>query len=188
VAGSRVTVRNVGANPTRTGLLDILRDLGAGIQSMPVGERGGEPVSEMTAWPERLRATKIGGEVVPRAIDEIPIACALAARANGTTVISDAEELRVKESDRIATMASVLRAFGVQVEERDDGMAIQGTERPLEPVEVESKGDHRIAMTAAVLGLVARGPSKIRDCDCIATSFPKFVGTLRALGAEIDVA
>jgi 3-phosphoshikimate 1-carboxyvinyltransferase len=92
----------------------------------------------------------------------------------------------VKESDRLATMASVLRAFGVGCEEKPDGLVVEGRADPLEPVTVESKGDHRIAMTAVVLGLTARGPSRIRDADCIATSFPRFVGTLRALGAEIE--
>jgi 3-phosphoshikimate 1-carboxyvinyltransferase len=131
----------------------------------------------------------IGGEVVPRAIDEIPIVCALAARASGRTTIADAGELRVKESDRIATMARVLRAFGVTCEEKPDGLVIEGTDAPLTPADVESKGDHRIAMTACILGLVASGssPTRVRDADCIGTSFPKFVGTLRALGAEITV-
>ena len=115
--GSRVTARGVGVNPTRTGLLEIARDMGAGLAVEPQGERSGEPVAELHAWSAPLRAIAIGGETVPRAIDEIPIACALAARARGTTRIRDAEELRHKESDRIATMAAVLRAFGVACEE-----------------------------------------------------------------------
>lgn len=188
IPGSRVTVRGVGTNPTRTGLFEIARHMGAGLAIVPQGDQAGEPIAEITAWHEPMTGTLIGGELVPRAIDEIPIACALAARASGTTTIRDAEELRVKESDRIATMAAVLRAFGVTCEELPDGLVIQGREGPLEPAEVESRGDHRIAMTAAILGLSARAPSKIKDCDCIATSFPKFVGTLRALGARIDVA
>lgn len=184
--GSRVSVRGVGTNPTRTGLFEIARHMGAGIDMRPEGDQGGEPIAEITAWCEALRGRTIAGEVVPRAIDEIPIACALAVRASGTTTIRDAEELRVKESDRIATMVKVLRAFGVTCEELPDGLVIEGKEGPLEPAEVESRGDHRIAMTAAVLALSGRGPSTIRDCDCIATSFPRFVGTLRALGARID--
>ncbi len=187
VEGSRVTTRDVGTNPTRTGILEILRDMGAGIRTEPQGERAGEPIAQVHAWAAALHGAKIGGETVPRAIDEIPIACALAARARGTTTIADAEELRVKESDRIATMAEILRAFGVELEERPDGLVIEGKQAPLEPVNVESKGDHRIAMAAAVLALTARGPSTIRDVDCVATSFPRFVGTLRALGAEIEV-
>lgn len=185
--GSRVTVRGVGTNPTRTGLLEIVRHMGGGIEVVPQGEQAGEPVAEITAWQQGLRGTLIGGELVPRAIDEIPIACALAARAVGKTTIRDAEELRVKESDRIATMASVLRAFGIACAELPDGLEIEGKDGPLEPCEIDSRGDHRIAMTAAILGLLGRAPSRITDCDCIATSFPKFVGTLRALGARIDV-
>ncbi len=184
--GSRVTVRGVGTNPTRTGLLEIARHMGAGLEIVPQGDQGGEPIAEITAWHQPMRAVPIGGELVPRAIDEIPIACALAARAVGTTTIRDAEELRVKESDRIATMAGVLRAFGITCEELPDGLVIEGREGPLSPARIESKGDHRIAMTAAVLALGASGPSTISDCDCIATSFPRFVGTLRALGARID--
>jgi 3-phosphoshikimate 1-carboxyvinyltransferase len=186
--GSRVTVRGVGTNPTRVGLFEIARHMGAGLEIVPQGEQGGEPIAEITAWCQPMTGKIIGGEIVPRAIDEIPIACALAARASGTTTIRDAEELRVKESDRIATMATVLRAFGITCEELPDGLVIQGKEGPLEPARVESKGDHRIAMTAAVLALGGRGPSTIVDCDCIATSFPRFVGTLRALGARIDTA
>jgi 3-phosphoshikimate 1-carboxyvinyltransferase len=187
VPGSRVTTRGVGVNPTRTGLLEVLRDMGAGIVSEPHGDRAGEPIANLSSFGEPLRAVRIGGEIVPRAIDEIPIVCALAARARGTTTISDAEELRVKESDRLAAMAGVLRAFGVACEERPDGLAVEGREGPLEPATVESKDDHRIAMTAAVMALAAGGPSRIRNVDCVSTSFPRFVGTLRALGAEIDV-
>jgi len=187
IPGSRVTVRNVGINPTRIGLLDIARGMGAGLEVVPQGERGGEPVAEITAWHQHLRGVSVGGEIVPRAIDEVPIACALAARAAGTTTISDASELRVKESDRIRTMVEVLRAFGVACDEKPDGLVIEGKEGPFEPAEIASRGDHRIAMTAAVLALSGKGPSRLRDCDCIATSFPRFVGTLRALGARIDV-
>ncbi len=185
--GSRVTVRNVGTNPTRTGLFEIARQMGAGIDVTPLGDQGGEPVGEVHAWHADPRGVLVGGELVPRAIDEIPILCALAARARGTTTIRDAEELRVKESDRIATMALVLRSFGVTCEELPDGLVIEGREGALEPAVVQSRGDHRIAMTAAVLALAGKAPSRIEDCDCIATSFPRFVGTLRALGARIDV-
>lgn len=185
--GSRVTIRDVGANPTRTGLLEIARHMGAGLEVVPQGEQAGEPVAEISAWHQPLQGTSIGGELVPRAIDEIPIACALAARASGETTIRDAQELRVKESDRIATMVHVLRSFGVECEELPDGLVVRGTVQPLTPAVVDSRGDHRIAMTSAVLGLLGSGPTRITDCDCIATSFPRFVGTLRALGARIDV-
>jgi 3-phosphoshikimate 1-carboxyvinyltransferase len=188
VPESRVTVRAVGVNPTRTGMLEMARDMGAGVGVEPAGERAGEPLATLHGWYAPLRGAKLGGEVVARAIDEIPIVCALAARASGTTTLTDAEELRVKESDRLAVMATVLRAFGVACEERPDGLIIQGKEGPLDGAEVESRGDHRIAMTAAVLALAARAPSVIHDVDCIATSFPKFVATLRGLGAQVDVA
>jgi 3-phosphoshikimate 1-carboxyvinyltransferase len=133
---------------------------------------------------------RTGGEVVTRAIDEVPILCALAARASGRTEIVDAAELRVKESDRLAAMASVLGAFGVKVEERPDGLVVEGVpDRPLRaPAQgIPSRGDHRVAMTAAILGLVADGPTRVTDVACIATSFPRFAGTLRALGAEVEV-
>ncbi len=188
VPGSRVVTRGVGTNPTRTGLLEVLRDMGAGLSVESLGERAGEPIADLHAWSQPLRAATIGGETVARAIDEMPIACALGVRAQGTTRIRDAEELRVKESDRIATMAAVLRGFGVRCEELPDGLEIEGKEGPLEPNDVHSHGDHRIAMTAAVLGLLGRAPTRVRDVDCITTSFPKFVATLRGLGAEIEVA
>jgi 3-phosphoshikimate 1-carboxyvinyltransferase len=187
VEGSRVTARGVGVNPTRTGLLEVVRDMGGGLTVESRGERSGEPVAELHAQSAPLRAISVGGETVPRAIDEIPIACALAARARGTTRIRDAEELRHKESDRIATMAKVLRAFGVACEEKPDGMDIEGKDGTLDPADVDSRGDHRIAMTAAVLALLARAPSRVRDAGCIATSYPKFVATLRALGARVEV-
>ncbi len=147
VEGSRVTIRGVGVNPTRTGILEIARDMGASCAVDSGGERAGEPVATLHAASAELRAARIGGETIARGIDEVPVACALAARARGTTTISDAQELRVKESDRIATMVHVLRAFGVTCEERPDGLVIEGTDRPLKAADVESRGDHRIAMT-----------------------------------------
>ncbi len=184
VEGSRVTTRGVGVNPTRSGLLEIARDMGAGLRVEPSSVRGGEPIAEINAWFAPLRAIKIGGELVGRAMDEILIACALAARATGTTVISDVEEL----GDRLSTMAGVLRAFGVKVDERAGSLVIEGKSGPLDAADVDSRGDRSIAMTAVVLGLAATGPTRVRDVDCITTSFPKFVGTMRALGARIDVA
>jgi 3-phosphoshikimate 1-carboxyvinyltransferase len=188
VPNSRVTVRRVGTNPTRTGLYEVLRDMGASLVIEPHGEELGEPVGDLHAWGSNLSGGRLGGELVARAIDEVPILCALAARAKGVTTIEDASELRVKESDRIATMARVLRAFGVDYEERPDGLVIDGVpDKPLRAADVSSEGDHRIAMASAVLGLCADGPSRVRDADNIGTSFPRFVGTLRALGARIDV-
>jgi 3-phosphoshikimate 1-carboxyvinyltransferase len=188
VPGSQVTVRDVGTNPTRTGVLDAARDMGAGLRIEPHGERGGEPVADLHVFSDALRGGKVGGELLLRAIDEVPILCALAARARGETIVCDAEELRVKETDRIVAMAEILRAFGVECEERPDGMRIVGKpDGRLRAAEVHSHGDHRIAMTSAVLALAADGPTRIHDVDCIATSYPKFVGTLRALGATVEV-
>ena len=188
VEGSCVTTLHTGTNPSRTGLIDALKSLGAHWVLAPRGSVLNEPLAELMVKQKPLRAALIGGEMATRAIDEIPIICALAARASGVTEIADVAELRVKESDRLATMATVLTAFGVNCEERPDGLSIEGRpERPLRAARVESHGDHRIAMTAAVLALVADGPSSIEDTDCIATSFPNFVETLRQLGARIEV-
>lgn len=187
VPGSEILLRNVGINPTRRGLLEYLRDINAtfGIEerSDPMGEPTGD-LQIMYSGP--LRGSTIAGETLVRAIDEIPALCALAARSVGVTEIADAAELRVKESDRLAAMARVLRAFGVSCEERPDGLLIEGQpEGSLKATEVDSNGDHRIAMAASLLALVADGPCKIRDVACVATSFPRFSGTLRALGASI---
>lgn len=188
VPGSRVDVRHAGLNPTRTGVLDVLRDMGGAFEVEARGESLGEPVGLVRASWAPLSAARIGGELVARSIDELPIMMGLAARARGTTVITDAAELRVKETDRIAAMADVLRAFGVTCEEQPDGIVIEGRpDGPLEAATVDSRGDHRIAMTAAVLGLAAGGKVRVRDAACIRTSFPRFVGTLRALGATIEV-
>lgn len=187
VPSSRVTVRAVCTNPTRVGFLEAIRDMGAALVIEPQGDLFSEPVAHLhVAGEGGLRGTVLGGERVVRALDEIPIALALAACADGVTTLTDAEELRVKESDRLAVMAEVLRAFGVELEERPDGMIVRGRAQ-LRAAEIHSHGDHRIAMSAAILALVADGPSTIRDVECIATSFPRFVGTLRALGAQVEV-
>lgn len=189
VPGSRVEVRGVCANPTRMGFFDALRAMGADVWATPRGEQMNEPVAVLGAAHGALTSTSLGGELVVRAIDELPVLAALAARARGVTVISDAAELRAKESDRIATTTAMLRAFGVSCEERPDGLAIEGRpDEPLVAARVESHGDHRIAMASVVLALAARGPSRVVDAGPIATSFPRFVGTLRGLGASIAVA
>jgi 3-phosphoshikimate 1-carboxyvinyltransferase len=183
VPRSRVTLRGVGTNPTRAGLLEIARDMGAGLAVEPQGERSGEPVARLLAWSAPLRAVTIGGETVARAIDELPAACALAVRAKGTTRIANAEEW----GEGIAVMAGVLRAFGVTCEERPDGLEVEGREGPLEGADVDSGGDPHVAMTAAVLALAARAPTRVRGAGSIANTFPKFVATLRALGARVDL-
>lgn len=190
VPGSQVTTVNAGLNPTRTGICDILQRLGVTLSTDAQSDCLGEPVGSLTVTGQgSLKAATIGGEVAVRAIDEIPIACALAARASGTTHFIDVAELRVKESDRLATMADMLNHFGLECEEQHDGLAIQGQpDGPLKAARFNSKGDHRIAMTTAILGLVADGPTIVEDADCIATSFPGFVEMLRSLGATVEVA
>jgi len=186
VEGSSLVLEGVGTNPTRTGLLDLLRLLGAGVTHVPKEDgAGGEPRADLHVETARLRGTTLGGELLVRMIDEVPAACALAVAATGTTTIRDARELRVKESDRIAAMARVLTAFGVTCRELEDGLVIEGGAR-LRGCTVESRGDHRIAMAAAILGLAAEGETIIEDTACVATSFPSFVSSLSELGADIE--
>lgn len=185
VEGSEITIEGVGTNPTRTGLLDMLRLIGAPVEQETRDEAaGGEPRADLFVKHVRPRGGLAAGELVVRMIDEVPALCAIAAVSRGTIEIRDAEELRVKESDRIATMAGVLRAFGVRCEELEDGMRIEGGAK-LHGATVTSQGDHRIAMSAAVLGLAAEGTTIVEDADCIATSFPTFVPLLKGLGADV---
>jgi len=185
VPGSQVSVQDVCVNPTRTGLLDWLRLLGANISRRPSGHGAGdEPMAEITVAHATIRGSVAGGELIVRMIDEIPAVCALAAVSKGRTEIRDAAELRVKESDRIATMAHVLGAFGVPCEELPDGLIITGG-APLRGAHIESRGDHRIAMSAALLGMLAEGDSVIDGAEAVDTSFPGFVALLRSLGADI---
>lgn len=188
VEGSVVTTRGTGVNPTRSGFVEIVKRLGGELAIAPRGESLGEPRAEITARATALRGASIGGELALRAIDEIPICAALAARTRGCTRFFDVAELRVKESDRIEAIVTLLRAFGVEASEHEDGFSVEGRpNQQLAAARVDSRGDHRIAMTAAVLGLVADGPTVVEDVACIGTSFPRFVGTLRALGAEVEV-
>lgn len=177
--GARLMVRNVGLNPTRTGILAVLIRMGAHVNEM-VEISEGEPRGSVEVRGTRLKATTIGGKEIPNVIDELPILAVAAALAEGRTVIRDAKELRVKETDRIAAVAMNLRAFGVQVDEREDGMEIVGG-CPLRGAEVESFGDHRIAMSAAILGLFSEGQTIIHDTDCVATSYPGFYETLQSV-------
>jgi len=173
VPGSDLTIRNVGVNPTRTGLIDVLTAMGADITLMNSREQAGEPVADIRVKHKKLRAVEIAGNVIPRAIDEIPILSVAASYAEGKTVIRDAAELRVKESDRIAAMAAELRRMGVTVTEFPDGMEIAGRDE-LNGAVCESHGDHRVAMSMAVAGLAARGETVVRDASWIGTSFPGF--------------
>jgi 3-phosphoshikimate 1-carboxyvinyltransferase len=183
VPGSRVTVRGVGVNATRTGFFDALRAMGGDLTLENQRDQGGEPVADVTARAAQLRGTEIAGELSVRAIDELPLLAALAAHADGETVIRDAAELRVKESDRVASTAAMLTAFGATVEERPDGLVISGRAR--HPGVVDSHGDHRIAMAGAVCALAVSGETTVLDTENVATSFPGFAEALAALGAAI---
>jgi len=176
--GAKLTVRNVGVNPTRTGILDILRDMGANIEEKNLKQSGGEPRADLVVHPGSLVGCEVRGGRVVRAIDEFPVLAVAAAYAQGDTVIAEAEELRVKESDRIASITKELTKMGAGIEEKPDGMIIHGG-RPLKGVEVDSHGDHRIAMALAVAALGAEGKTAILNTDCIATSFPDFERLLK---------
>jgi 3-phosphoshikimate 1-carboxyvinyltransferase len=185
VPGSHVVLEQVGINPLRTGLLEVLRRMGADIRSLDPRELGGEPVADLEVRARRLRGIEVPVELVPDMIDEFPVLFAAAACAEGTTVVRGAEELRVKESDRIAAMATALRALGARIEERLDGALIHGGS--LTGGSIDSRGDHRIAMAAAVAALQARGEVQINDCANVATSFPDFVGLARRAGFDLEV-
>jgi len=181
VPKSKITVRQVGLNPTRTAFLNILKRMGGEVSWKIEGERCGEPVGSVTARSSKLKGVKIAGGVIPNLIDELPLLACLAACAEGTTVIRDANELRRKESDRISAVSANLRKMGVKVGELEDGWAIEGPAE-LAGAEIETFGDHRIAMAFSVLGLVAEGETLIRQPDCVEVSFPGFYETLERLG------
>ncbi len=178
--GSHIQIRRVGTNPTRTGILEILKRMGARIEVTPLPETCGEPVADIVVRHGPLRATRIEGNIVPRMIDEFPILCIAAAMAEGETHIRDAAELRVKESDRIRTMADALQAMGVSVAIFPDGLSIRG-KGSFNGARCKTASDHRVAMALAIAGLVADGPVEMDDTACIATSFPGFMAQLDAL-------
>jgi 3-phosphoshikimate 1-carboxyvinyltransferase len=183
VKDSQVTLLEVGVNPTRTGILEILLEMGADIKVENSRELCGEPVADITVKSGMLKGTMIKGERTLRALDEFPILCVAAALANGETVIMDARELRVKESDRIAVMVQELSKMGVQIEEFPDGVRIVGKGR-LHGAVCDSHGDHRVALALSIAGLVARGETVVRNTECIETSFPGFYPLLESLKAD----
>ncbi|HEX2494893.1 MAG TPA: 3-phosphoshikimate 1-carboxyvinyltransferase [Steroidobacter sp.] len=187
--GGGLTVKGVGINPTRTGLLDILALMGADLRVMNRRSAGAEPVADIEVRPASLKGIQVPEHLVPLAIDEFPALFIAAACAEGETVVTGAEELRVKESDRIAVMAAGLQALGVQCEVLPDGIRIQGRPQShvFAPGVVASHGDHRIAMSFAIASLRARGPVHIDDVANVATSFPDFPGVARAAGLDVRV-
>ena len=179
VPNSEITIRRVGVNPTRTGILDALRMMGADITESNYAD-GAEPVCDLTVRTSRLHGVTIGGDIIPRLIDELPVLAIAAAFAEGETVFRDAEELKVKESNRIAAMVNELTRCGADAVETADGMIIRGGQ-PLHPSAFETYGDHRIAMSMAVCAKAIEGASEIRDPTVVAISYPDFFDTLSAL-------
>lgn len=180
IPGSDLVVRGAGCNPTRSGVIDVLRRMGAVIELVHRREETGELAADLRITGGTLRGVEIGPEMVARTIDEYPALSVAAALAEGVTTISGAKELRYKESDRIAVMTKALRQLGVKVEEREDGMRIEGRRR-LQGAAVESHGDHRVAMALAVAGLSSAGGVEIDDTACVDISFPGFFDLLEAL-------
>jgi 3-phosphoshikimate 1-carboxyvinyltransferase len=189
LAGSEegLLIQNVGLNPTRTGLLDILRSMGGRIDILNARESGAEPVADLCIQASSLQGVRVRRDLVSLAIDEVPILFIAAACARGETWVTGAEELRVKESDRIASMSAGLTALGVAHSSLPDGMRIEGRseDQAFTAGEVDSFGDHRIAMSFAIASLRAAGPIRIRDVANVATSFPGFVGLAQSVGLAI---
>ncbi|MCP9446893.1 MAG: 3-phosphoshikimate 1-carboxyvinyltransferase [Nitrospira sp.] len=187
VPDSDVTITNVGFNRTRIGLFEVLKRMGADIQVLRQWEEGGEPVADLRVKAAPLTGVTIGADLIPQTIDEFPILCVAASVAEGETVISGAEELRVKESDRIATMAAELRAMGARIIEKPDGMVVQGLGANGENGRLKavgtarSHGDHRVAMSLAIAGLTAEADTTIAESGCVETSFPNFGSLLAQL-------
>lgn len=179
---SNIVIRNVGVNPTRDGILEALRAMGGKVTLENLRTESGEPVADLHVKSSQLKGADIGGDLIVRMIDEIPLLAMAATQADGETVIRDAAELRVKEADRISATASELRKLGAQVEELNDGMVIAGG-RNLKGGDCESYGDHRMAMSLAIAGLISENGVTIHNFDCINTSFPGFWEMLSSLYA-----
>jgi 3-phosphoshikimate 1-carboxyvinyltransferase len=186
--GEGLTITGVGVNPTRTGLLDILALMGADLRLVSHRSAGAEPVADIEVRPAALQGIEVPRHLVPLAIDEFPALFIAAACARGETVVTGAEELRVKESDRIAVMAEGLQAMGVTCEVLPDGIRIEGQPQPqvFSGGTIDSHGDHRIAMSFAIASLRAKAPIQILDVANVATSFPDFPGVARAAGLDVQ--
>jgi 3-phosphoshikimate 1-carboxyvinyltransferase len=175
---AEIRIENVNVNATRTGILDVLQAMGADLEVVEERTVGGEPAADLVVRSSRLRGTVVDGDLVPRAIDELPLIAVLAAFAEGETVVRDATELRMKESDRIETLASILRPMGLPIDERPDGFVVRGPAR-LNGRRVDARGDHRMGMLAAVAGALAGGETRI-ERDAVGISYPAFWEDLRA--------
>ncbi|MBS4031223.1 MAG: 3-phosphoshikimate 1-carboxyvinyltransferase [Clostridiales bacterium] len=185
VPGSDLLVRNVGINPTRTGILDVLTEMGADMEYINTRDESGEPVADIRVKAAPLRGVEIGGEIIPRLIDELPVLAVAALFAKGETVVRDAAELRVKETDRIAAMTEELSSLGADIEARDDGFIIRGG-RMLTGGSVKSHDDHRVAMSLCIAALGAGITVDLDSPDCIAISYPSFLETIKTLGSGLQ--
>ncbi len=184
--GSSVTFKDVGLNPTRTGILDVLKDMGAKVEILEQSGGLGEPFGTVNISYAGLRGTEISGDLIPRLIDELPVIALLATQAEGITVIKDAGELRVKETDRIAAVTAELKKIGAQIEETEDGMIIHGP-TALTGGTLASYGDHRIGMMAGIAALAASGPIEIEEPSCINISYPNFFDDLEKLAFQTNL-
>jgi 3-phosphoshikimate 1-carboxyvinyltransferase len=182
--GSELVVEGVALNPSRIAFVDVLVRMGAAIEIVRTGEQLGEPVGELRVSSAPLHATTVEGAEIPGVIDEIPVLAVAAACAEGVTEFRDAAELGVKESDRIATVAELLTRLGIGVETGDDRLVVRGGR--LQPGEVDSHGDHRIAMASAVAAMVIEGETRVRGWRSVATSYPEFTADLAALAGEAE--
>jgi len=178
VGRGKIILPNVGVNPTRTGILDVLRAMGADIELIDVSEICGEPRATLCVRPAQLKGIEIGGDMIPRLIDEIPILAVAASLAEGETVIRDAGELRVKETDRICTVAEGLNALGAKVEELPDGLRIQG-QHSLRGGQANSLGDHRLAMAWAIAGMLSKEGVSVEDMAAADVSYPDFLAVIK---------
>ncbi|MBW3659609.1 MAG: 3-phosphoshikimate 1-carboxyvinyltransferase [Actinobacteria bacterium] len=181
-----VTITGLNANPTRFGIVAALRALGASVTVVDAEPRAGEPVADVRVEASELTGSVLDGVTVVDALDELPVLALAGARSRDGLEVRDAAELRVKESDRIATVAAAFRALGMRFEERPDGYVVPGGQRP-QPGTVDAAGDHRIAMTAAIAGTIATGPVEISGFSAVATSYPSFLDDLAALGGRVEV-
>ncbi|WP_223554625.1 MULTISPECIES: 3-phosphoshikimate 1-carboxyvinyltransferase [Lysinibacillus] len=171
--GSKIMLKNVGMNPTRDGIIEVLQNMGAAMKLMPNEDSQSEPTATITIETSALKGTTIEGDIIPRLIDEIPILALLATQAHGKTIIKDAEELKVKETDRITAVVDELKKLGANIEATEDGMIIEGP-TPLQGASLKTYGDHRIGMMGAVAALITDGAVTLDDAECIAVSYPPF--------------
>lgn len=177
---SKVVLENVGINPTRDGVIEVLRNMGASMTVVPNEDDQSEPTATITIETSTLKGTIIEGDIIPRLIDEIPILALLATQAHGTTIIKDAEELKVKETDRITAVVDELQKLGARIEATEDGMVIEGP-TPLQGASLKTYGDHRIGMMGAVAALITNGAVTLDDAECIAVSYPSFFEHVEAV-------